>query len=108
MASCSRRNDRHFETFQKFTDRLSIESQDLKTRLENERRSHKRLSGVVNEQQAKQVELEHRLLETEHAWMAAQVELAKAHELRDELERQKDIMVRPFPRSPSLKAHEGE
>lgn len=67
-----------------------------------ERRCHKRLSGVVTEQKAKQGELENRLLETEQAWMAAQVELAKAQEIREELERQKDIMVclavsRPLP-----------
>lgn len=86
--SCS-----HFDTFQRFTEKLSHESQDLKTRLEMERRSHKRLTGVVTEQKAKQGELENRLLETEQAWMAAQAELAKAHEIREELERQKTIMV---------------
>ncbi|KAA1138839.1 hypothetical protein PGTUg99_020211 [Puccinia graminis f. sp. tritici] len=83
----------HFDNFQKFTDMLSIESQDLKTRLENERREHHTLTGVVAEQKCRQVELEGRLLETEKAWMAAQVELAKAQEIREELQRQKEIMV---------------
>ncbi|KAG0147218.1 hypothetical protein CROQUDRAFT_656323 [Cronartium quercuum f. sp. fusiforme G11] len=83
----------HFDIFQKFADKLSVESQDLKTRLEVERRDHHKLSGVVSEQKHKQAELESRLLETEQAWMAAQVELAKAHDVREELERQKQIMV---------------
>ncbi|KAH9470546.1 hypothetical protein Pst134EA_007795 [Puccinia striiformis f. sp. tritici] len=83
----------HFDNFQKFTDMLSTESQDLKTRLENERREHHTLTGVVAEQKSRQVELESRLLETEKAWMAAQVELAKAQEIREELQRQKEIMV---------------
>ncbi|WAQ82704.1 hypothetical protein PtA15_3A68 [Puccinia triticina] len=83
----------HFDNFQKFTDMLSTESQDLKTRLETERREHRTLTGVVAEQKSRQVELEGRLLETEKAWMAAQVELAKAQEIREELQRQKEIMV---------------
>ncbi|KAI9625145.1 hypothetical protein KEM48_008544 [Puccinia striiformis f. sp. tritici PST-130] len=82
------------EIEQTFTDMLSTESQDLKTRLENERREHHTLTGVVAEQKSRQVELESRLLETEKAWMAAQVELAKAQEIREELQRQKEIMVR--------------
>ncbi|MBW0481814.1 hypothetical protein O181_021529 [Austropuccinia psidii MF-1] len=84
---------RHFQTFQKHADLLSAESQDLKTRLENERREHRTLSGVVTEQKEKQSKLEKKLLETEQAWMAAQVELAKAHDVREELERQKAVMV---------------
>lgn len=83
----------HLDNFQKFTDMLSTESQDLKTRLENERREHRTLTGVVAEQKSRQAELEDRLLETEKAWMAAQVELAKAQEIRGELQRQKEIMV---------------
>lgn len=85
----------HFDVFQKFADKLSVESQDLKTRLEVERRDHRKLTGVVTEQKCKQAHLESRLLETEQAWMAAQVELAKAHDIREELERQKQIMVSP-------------
>lgn len=83
----------HLDNFQTFTDMLSTESQDLKTRLENERREHRTLTGVVAEQKSRQAELEDRLLETEKAWMAAQVELAKAQEIRGELQRQKEIMV---------------
>jgi chromosome segregation ATPase len=83
----------HFDSFQKFTDILSTESQALKTRLELERREHRTLTGVVAEQKSRQVELENRLLETEKAWMAAQVELAKAQEIREELQRQKEFMV---------------
>ncbi|KAH9812207.1 AEX-3 domain-containing protein [Melampsora americana] len=83
----------HFDLFQRFADKLSVESQDLKTRLEVERRDHHKLSGVVNEQKFKQAQLEARLLETEQAWMAAQVELAKAQAIREGLEREKQIMV---------------
>lgn len=83
----------HFDKFQQFTNMLSQESQDLKTRLENERREHLTLTGVVAEQKSRQTELENRLLETEKAWMAAQVELAKAQDIREELQRQKEFMV---------------
>lgn len=86
----------HFDVFQRFADKLSVESQDLKTRLEVERRDHHKLSGVVSEQKFKQAQLESRLLETEQAWMAAQVELAKAQAIREGLEREKQIMVCTF------------
>ncbi|CAH7686965.1 hypothetical protein BY996DRAFT_4575833, partial [Phakopsora pachyrhizi] len=83
----------HFESIQNFVNRLSNESQGLKTRLEIERRRQKTLSGVVDQQKTKQAELESRLLGTEQAWMTAQIQLAKAQSIREELERQKEFMV---------------
>jgi uncharacterized protein (DUF849 family) len=47
----------HLDTFRAFTNRLSTESQDLKGRLEKERKEAKRLSGQLNEQQSRREQL---------------------------------------------------
>ncbi|KAI7955295.1 hypothetical protein MJO28_005695 [Puccinia striiformis f. sp. tritici] len=62
-----------FEILPKF-DMLSTESQDLKTRLESERREYRTLTDMVAEQNFRKAELESRSLGTEKARWAAQVE----------------------------------
>jgi septal ring factor EnvC (AmiA/AmiB activator) len=67
----------HFAVFQTFSDKLTTESQELKTRLEKERREARRLSGVLTEQKDRQDQLKKRLGETEKAREAAFEQLAK-------------------------------
>lgn len=81
-----------FTQFQGFTEKLSSEAIDLRTKLEKERREAKRLSGVISESKHAQEELSKRLLNAEEAHKEALEELEKIDIFRNELQEQRDIM----------------
>ncbi|KAH8927466.1 hypothetical protein BT69DRAFT_1330378 [Atractiella rhizophila] len=81
------------KTFQRFADKLTKESAELKTRLEKERREAKRLSGVVSEQELRQKDLSMQLQNTEKAREAAFEELKKMQQIRLEITQQRDTLA---------------
>ena len=84
--------DSQFTQFQGFTEKLSSEAMDLRTKLEKERREAKRLSGVVSESKTAQEELKTKLQKAEEAHKEALEELERIEEFRKELQEQRDIM----------------
>lgn len=81
-----------FTQFQGFTEKLSSEATDLRTKLERERREAKRLSGVISESRQAQEQLSKKLSRAEEAHKEAVEELERIDEFRRELQEQRDIM----------------
>lgn len=83
----------HVDIFQNFTSKLTVESTELKTRLEKERREARRLSGVVSEQNLQAQQLQRRLSETEKARKMALDELQRLEQIKKEITKQRDLMA---------------
>ncbi|SCV71006.1 BQ2448_3768 [Microbotryum intermedium] len=84
---------RSFDTFKSFSDKLTKESVDLKTRLEKERREARRLTGTLSVEKKRQADLEASLSATEKAREQALSELSNVQAIRDDLERQQRMLM---------------
>lgn len=84
---------RSFDTFKSFSDKLTKESVDLKTRLEKERREARRLTGTLSVEKKRQADLEASLSATERAREQALSELSNVQAIRDDLERQQNMLM---------------
>ncbi|GAA5949132.1 hypothetical protein JCM21900_004872 [Sporobolomyces salmonicolor] len=82
-----------FDVFKAFSAKLTRESADLKTRLENERREARRLSNQIETERVRQAELEAGLEATERAREQALAELASVDQVRSNLEEQRNIII---------------
>ena len=87
------RADDGSSVFSQFTAKLSAEARELKDRLERERREARRLSSVVTEKAAAEVELTRRLAETEQAKAQAADELMRVVAIRDQLQASHDGLL---------------
>lgn len=81
-----------FTQFQGFTEKLSTEASDLRTKLEKERREAKRLSSVVHESKQVQEDLSKKLQQAEEAHKEAIEELERIEIFKKELQEQRDII----------------
>ncbi|GAA6032712.1 hypothetical protein JCM8097_000754 [Rhodosporidiobolus ruineniae] len=79
-------------SFQEFSQKVTKESSDLKTRLEQERRKASRLSGQVLAEKERQAELEASLAELERAKEQALEELSSVDAVRQQLEQQRSLL----------------
>ncbi|KDE07824.1 hypothetical protein MVLG_01919 [Microbotryum lychnidis-dioicae p1A1 Lamole] len=84
---------RSFDTFKSFSDKLTKESVELKTRLEKERREARRLTGTLSVEKKRQADLEASLSATERAREQALSELSNVQAIRDDLERQQQMLM---------------
>ncbi|GAA5895118.1 hypothetical protein JCM5296_000885 [Sporobolomyces johnsonii] len=82
-----------FDVFKAFSEKLTRESADLKTRLEKERREASRLSNQIASERVRQAELEAGLEATERAREQALAELASVDQVRSNLEEQRNIIM---------------
>lgn len=83
----------HFSLFHTFTTKLASESQQLKAKLDKEKKELKRLSGVVTEQNSAQDQLKLRLIQTTSAHEAALAELQKVSDIQEDIRKQRDAML---------------
>ncbi|WVN89327.1 uncharacterized protein L203_104549 [Cryptococcus depauperatus CBS 7841] len=82
-----------FEAFEKYADKLTIEANELKTKIERERREAKRLSSIATEQTKTNLELEEKLKATEGARAEAMRQLSDMHHSIQELEREREEIM---------------
>ncbi|KAH7104405.1 AEX-3 domain-containing protein [Auriculariales sp. MPI-PUGE-AT-0066] len=73
-----------FVTFEKYAEKLSVESSDLRQKINKEQRESRRLSGLVSVTAQEKVKLQEKLIDTESAHRDATVELNR---MRREIER---------------------
>ncbi|KAK4701078.1 hypothetical protein P7C70_g5159, partial [Phenoliferia sp. Uapishka_3] len=81
------------EIFQSFSDKLTKESSDLKTRLEKERREARRLTGQVGLEQVRQEKLQLQLRATNNAREQALEQLSEVRAVRTALEQQRNLLM---------------
>ncbi|BEI89114.1 uncharacterized protein CcaverHIS019_0204760 [Cutaneotrichosporon cavernicola] len=82
-----------FEMFEKYAERLTQESNDLKGKIDKEQREARRLSNINTEQTKINAELQEKLGQTEGARAEAMRQLSDMHHSIQELERERnDIM----------------
>ncbi|WVQ98203.1 hypothetical protein IAU59_005325 [Kwoniella sp. CBS 9459] len=84
---------KQFEMFEKYADRLTIEANELKTKIDRERREAKRLSNLANQQTQQNIELEEKLRNTEDARAEAMRQLSDMHQSIQELEREREEIM---------------
>ncbi|GAA6001867.1 hypothetical protein JCM10207_002357 [Rhodosporidiobolus poonsookiae] len=82
-----------FEVFRAFSDKLTKESTDLKTRLERERRESRRLTGQILAEKERHEKLEASLEEVERAREQAMNELTTVDTVRQQLEQQQMLLM---------------
>ncbi|EIW71142.1 hypothetical protein TREMEDRAFT_27360, partial [Tremella mesenterica DSM 1558] len=85
-----------FETFEKYADRLAQEANELKTKIDKEKREARRLSNLATEQGKAKVELEDRLKRTEDARAEAMRQLSDMNQMIQELERDREEIMDVF------------
>ncbi|EJD47768.1 hypothetical protein AURDEDRAFT_113372 [Auricularia subglabra TFB-10046 SS5] len=73
-----------FVTFEKYAEKLSVESSELRAKINKEQRESRRLSGLVSVTAQEKLRLQSQLQDTERAHKDATVELEK---MRQEIER---------------------
>jgi nicotinamide N-methyltransferase len=82
-----------FGKIQSLVDRLTKEANDLRSKLDKERRESRRLSSTVAEREMEQVQLRLQLKETETAREEAQAEMLKMQRAMDSLETERESMM---------------
>ncbi|ORY73405.1 hypothetical protein BCR35DRAFT_354095 [Leucosporidium creatinivorum] len=82
-----------FDVFKEFSDKLTKESAQLKTRLEKERREARRLTGQVSFEKERQARLEASLNATEKAREQALLELSNVQHVRHKMEEQRAMLM---------------
>ncbi|GAA5850170.1 hypothetical protein JCM8547_001029 [Rhodosporidiobolus lusitaniae] len=83
---------RSFEVFEEFSEKITHESARLKTRLEEEQRRAKRLTGQLLGEQESKTRLEASLVELEQAKEQALNELSTVAAVRQQLEQQQSLL----------------
>ncbi|KAI5480077.1 hypothetical protein MNV49_002042 [Pseudohyphozyma bogoriensis] len=84
--------EKSLEIFKAFSEKLTRESMDLKTRLEKERRESRRLTTAVGRERQVQAQLEASLSATNSAREEALLQLANVEAVRSTLARQKNAL----------------
>ncbi|GAA5887585.1 hypothetical protein JCM6882_001460 [Rhodosporidiobolus microsporus] len=84
---------RSFEVFKQFSDKITKESADLKTRLERERREARRLSGQVLAEKERHNKLEASLADVERAREQATQQLSTVTAVQQQLEQQRSLLL---------------
>ncbi|GAA5913516.1 hypothetical protein JCM8208_000697 [Rhodotorula glutinis] len=84
---------RSFATFKEFSERATVESAELKMRLERERREARRLTGQLAADREHQARLEDSLEAVEQAREQALEELARADAMRRDLEHHRELVA---------------
>ncbi|CEH17063.1 Calmodulin-binding protein CRAG, contains DENN domain [Ceraceosorus bombacis] len=82
-----------FSKIQQLVDRLTREANDLRSKVDKERRESRRLSSTLAQRDLEQVQIKLKLKETEDAREAAQVELLKMQGAMDSLESEREAMM---------------
>ncbi|KAM0755981.1 hypothetical protein T439DRAFT_351711 [Meredithblackwellia eburnea MCA 4105] len=80
------------EVFKTFSEKLTRESSELKTKLEKERREARRLTGQVTLERDRLLKLEASLVATDSAREQALQQLAEVEDVRTALERQQALL----------------
>ncbi|WVR04747.1 hypothetical protein IAU60_001758 [Kwoniella sp. DSM 27419] len=87
---------KQFELFEKYADKLTLEANELKIKIDRERKEAKRLSSLATEQTKHNVELEDKLKNTEDARAEAMRQLSDMHQSIQELEREREDLMDTF------------
>ncbi|GMK57249.1 hypothetical protein CspeluHIS016_0400830 [Cutaneotrichosporon spelunceum] len=82
-----------FEMFEKYAERLTQESNDLKGKIDKEQREARRLSNINTEQSKMNAELQQKLSQTEGARAEAMRQLSDMHHSIQELERERNEIM---------------
>ncbi|KAL7412592.1 hypothetical protein BDY24DRAFT_442136 [Mrakia frigida] len=82
-----------FTQFEELTEKLGTEANDLKSRIEKEKRESRRLSSVVGEKEKEKENLRAKLRETEEARYAALGKMQEMETAMRTIERERDEMI---------------
>ncbi|KAN0065834.1 Protein N-terminal and lysine N-methyltransferase efm7 [Thecaphora frezii] len=82
-----------FEKIQQLVDRLTKEANDLRVKVDRERRESRRLSTTLQQRDLEQVQLQLQLRDTEQAREKAQAELLRMRQALDSLEHEREAMM---------------
>ncbi|KAI0275070.1 hypothetical protein BC834DRAFT_815136 [Gloeopeniophorella convolvens] len=82
-----------FVTFEQYAEKLSLEANDLRSKINKEQRETKRLSGLVTMTAVEKTKLQNQLRETEVAHRDALVELQTMRETMETMEQERAEMV---------------
>ncbi|KAH9065743.1 DENN domain-containing protein [Lactarius vividus] len=82
-----------FVTFEQYAEKLSLEANELRSKINKEQRETKRLSGLVTMTTVEKTKLQNQLKETEVAHRDALVELQKMRETMENMEQERAEMV---------------
>ena len=82
-----------FDKIQQLVDRLTREANDLRIKVDKERRESRRLSSTLQQRDMEQVQLQLQLRETEQAREKAQGDLQRMREAMDSLENEREAMM---------------
>ncbi|KAF9229287.1 hypothetical protein BS17DRAFT_771267 [Gyrodon lividus] len=82
-----------FVTFEQYAEKLSVEAEQLRSKIGKEQRETKRLSGLVTLTAAEKAKLQTRLADTEQAHNEALIELEGMREMMERMEEERAEMV---------------
>ncbi|RXW22953.1 hypothetical protein EST38_g2921 [Candolleomyces aberdarensis] len=82
-----------FSTFEQYAEKLSVEANQLRTKINKEQRETKRLSGLVTLTAAEKAKLQKELRETEGAHREATLELERMKETMERMELERSEMI---------------
>lgn len=82
-----------FVTFEQYAEKLSVEANQLRTKINKEQKETKRLSGIVLMTAAEKTKLQNQLKDTESAHKEAMGELEKMRETMEKMEQERAEMV---------------
>ncbi|KAH9004017.1 hypothetical protein EDB86DRAFT_2886260 [Lactarius hatsudake] len=82
-----------FVTFEQYAEKLSVEANELRSKINKEQRETKRLSGLVTMTTVEKTKLQNQLKETEVAHRDALVELQKMRDTMENMEQERAEMV---------------
>ncbi|EPQ60637.1 hypothetical protein GLOTRDRAFT_68450 [Gloeophyllum trabeum ATCC 11539] len=82
-----------FVTFEQYAEKLSVEANDLRGKINKEQKETKRLSGIIHMTAAEKAKLQNQLKETEAAHQEAVSELQKMKEAMEKMEQERAAMV---------------
>ncbi|KAI0321341.1 AEX-3 domain-containing protein [Amylostereum chailletii] len=82
-----------FVTFEQYAEKLSVEANELRSKINKEQRESKRLSGLISMTAAEKAKLQNQLKDTEYAHREAQEELTRMREAMETMEQERAEMV---------------
>ncbi|KAI0094887.1 AEX-3 domain-containing protein [Irpex rosettiformis] len=82
-----------FVTFEQYAEKLSVEANDLRAKINREQKESKRLSSVITMTTAEKAKLQSQLYETEGAHKEALLELEKMRDTMERMEQERSEMI---------------
>ncbi|KZT30581.1 hypothetical protein NEOLEDRAFT_1053137 [Neolentinus lepideus HHB14362 ss-1] len=82
-----------FVTFEQYAEKLSVEANDLRGKINKEQKETRRLSGIINMTAAEKTKLQNQLKDTEAAHRDAVKELQTMRETMEKMEQERAAMV---------------